>query len=127
MSENELVLATVSWIDKWLEAERVKGAAEKTIEAYRRGLHRFLHWLAEQGITQPNAADIAKGVKGAIEWDHAMSQARADLNWKKMIDLAIDPVKARRYRESSQPIDSDVCTMYGDLCAVKRCNEVLKK
>ena len=74
-----------------------------------------------------HAADIAKGVKGAIEWDHAMSQARADLNWKKMIDLAIDPVKARRYRESSQPIDSDVCTMCGDLCAVKRCNEVLKK
>ncbi len=73
-----------------------------------------------------HAADIAKGVKGAIEWDHAMSQARADLNWKKMIDLAIDPVKARRYRESSQPIDSDVCTMCGDLCAVKRCNEVLK-
>lgn len=73
-----------------------------------------------------HAADIAKGVKGAIEWDHAMSQARADLNWKKMMDLAIDPVKARRYRESSQPIDSDVCTMCGDLCAVKRCNEVLK-
>ena len=74
-----------------------------------------------------HAADIAKGVKGAIEWDHAMSQARADLNWKKMIDLAIDPVKARRYRESSQPIDSDACTMCGDLCAVKRCNEVLKE
>lgn len=74
-----------------------------------------------------HAADIAKGVKGAIEWDHAMSQARADLNWKKMIDLAIDPVKARRYRESSQPIDSDVCTMCGDLCAVKRCNDVLKE
>ena len=44
MSENELVLATVSWIDKWLEAERVKGAAEMTLNAYRRGLHRFLHW-----------------------------------------------------------------------------------
>ena len=74
-----------------------------------------------------HAADIAKGIKGAIEWDHEMSKARADLNWKKMIDLSIDPVKARRYRESSQPIDSDVCTMCGDLCAVKRCNEVLKK
>lgn len=59
MTENELVLATVSWIDKWLEAERVKGAAEMTLNAYRRGLHRFLHWLAERGITQPNAADIA--------------------------------------------------------------------
>jgi len=25
MTENELVLATVNWIDKWLEAERVNG------------------------------------------------------------------------------------------------------
>jgi integrase/recombinase XerC len=59
MTENELVLATVNWIDKWLEAERVNGAAENTIATYKRGLHRFLGWLAEQGITQPNSADIA--------------------------------------------------------------------
>ena len=59
MDEKDLVLATTNWIDKWLEAERVNGAAENTINAYRRGLHRFLGWLAEQGITQPNSADIA--------------------------------------------------------------------
>ena len=49
-----------------------------------------------------------------------MSYARKELDWPKMIELAIDPEKARAYRASSQPIDRDVCTMCGDLCAVKR-------
>lgn len=44
-----------------------------------------------------------------------------------MFDLAIDPEKARAYRASSQPIDKDVCTMCGDLCAVKRSREILEK
>ena len=43
-----------------------------------------------------HAADIAKGVKNARSWDNEMSKARADLNWERMIDLAIDPAKARR-------------------------------
>lgn len=72
-----------------------------------------------------HAADVAKGIPGAIDWDNAMSHARRNLDWPKMMELAIDPEKATRYRESSQPIDKDVCTMCGDLCAVKRCNEIL--
>ncbi len=67
-----------------------------------------------------HAADIAKGVKGAIEWDHKMSEARGNLDWKTMFDLAIDPEKAREYRASSMPIDGEVCTMCGDLCPIKR-------
>jgi phosphomethylpyrimidine synthase len=67
-----------------------------------------------------HAADIAKGVKGAIEWDHKMSKARGNLDWKTMFDLAIDPEKAREYRASSMPIDGEVCTMCGDLCPIKR-------
>ena len=74
-----------------------------------------------------HAGDIAKGVKGAIDEDHKMSKARAELNWAKMFELAIDPEKAIRYRESSMPADESVCTMCGDLCAVKRCNEINKK
>lgn len=74
-----------------------------------------------------HAADVAKGIPNAIDWDNAMSFARKELDWKKMIDLSIDPEKARAYRESSQPIDSDVCTMCGDLCAVKRSKAVLEK
>jgi phosphomethylpyrimidine synthase len=73
-----------------------------------------------------HAADIAKGLPGAIEWDNAMSHARKELDWPRMIELSMDPEKARAYRESSQPIDQEVCTMCGDLCAVKRSRKVLE-
>jgi len=73
-----------------------------------------------------HAADIAKGLPGAIEWDHAMSHARKELDWPRMLELAIDPEKARAYRASSQPQDEQVCTMCGDLCAVKRSRQVLE-
>lgn len=74
-----------------------------------------------------HAADVAKGIPGAIDWDNAMSQARKDLDWTKMFDLAMDPEKARAYRASSQPIDQEVCTMCGDLCAVKRSRNILER
>ena len=54
-----------------------------------------------------HAADIAKGVPGAMEWDNQMSEARKNLDWEKMLSLAMDPVKARAYRESSAPIDQE--------------------
>lgn len=73
-----------------------------------------------------HAADIAKGIKGARNWDNAMSQARKELDWEKMFSLAIDPEKARKYRESSQPEHSDSCTMCGKMCAVRTVNKVLK-
>jgi len=72
-----------------------------------------------------HAADIANGLPGAMDWDNAMSKARHDLDWKKQIELSIDPEKARRYRESAQPIDEDVCSMCGEFCAIKRSNRVL--
>ncbi len=74
-----------------------------------------------------HAGDIAKGVKGAIEWDNKMSKARGELDWTKMMKLAIDPEKAREYRKSSMPEDEEVCTMCGDLCAVKRFKKVMDK
>lgn len=73
-----------------------------------------------------HAADIAKGIPGAIDWDNAMSKARKELNWTKMFELAMDPEKAQAYRASSQPIDQEVCTMCGDLCAVKRSRNILE-
>ena len=41
------------------------------------------------------------------------------------ITSAIDPGKARAYRESSQPSEKGVCTMCGDFCAMKRVNDLL--
>jgi len=34
-----------------------------------------------------HAADIAKGIKGAREWDYQMSEARRNLDWNRMLSL----------------------------------------
>ena len=73
-----------------------------------------------------HAADIAKGIKGAVDWDNRMSKHRGELNWTGMFEECIDPEKAKTYRASSAPIEDNVCTMCGDLCPMKRCHEILK-
>jgi phosphomethylpyrimidine synthase len=72
-----------------------------------------------------HAADIAKGIKGAKEWDHEMSDARKRLDWETMFRLSIDPEKARRYRESSKPEKEDTCSMCGNFCAMKNMNRIM--
>lgn len=73
-----------------------------------------------------HAADIAKGIPGARQWDDHMSEARRNLDWPKMFELAIDPEKARKYRAESQPEDDDSCTMCGKMCAVRNMNRALE-
>ena len=72
-----------------------------------------------------HAADIAKGVKGAIDWDNQMAAARQKLDWEKQFELALDPEKARRYRAESTPEREDTCTMCGKMCSVRNMNAVL--
>lgn len=72
-----------------------------------------------------HAADIAKGIKGASDWDRKMSEARKRLDWEAMFALAIDPEKARQYRASSKPEKEDTCSMCGNFCAVKNMNRIL--
>lgn len=72
-----------------------------------------------------HAADIAKGVKGAREWDNAMSDARRELDWNKMFDLAIDSEKPKAYRKESTPHHEDSCTMCGKMCAIRNMNKVI--
>ena len=72
-----------------------------------------------------HAADIAKGLPGARDWDNAMSAARADVDFPRMIELAMDPEKAKRYRESSKPEHEDTCTMCGKMCPMKNMKKVL--
>jgi phosphomethylpyrimidine synthase len=74
-----------------------------------------------------HAGDIAKGIPGAYEWDLAMSEARKELDWDRMLKLALDPVKARRLRASSKPHDETLCTMCGEYCAMKKVKGVLGK
>lgn len=72
-----------------------------------------------------HAADIAKGIPGARDWDRAMSTARKKLDWEEMYELAVDPDKARRYHESAAPEKEDTCSMCGNFCAVKNMNRIL--
>lgn len=72
-----------------------------------------------------HAADIAKGIKGARDWDDEMSTARKKLDWEEMFRLSIDPGKARDYRASAKPEKEDTCSMCGNFCAVKNMNRIL--
>ena len=72
-----------------------------------------------------HAADIAKGVKGARDWDDAMGVARKKLDWEEQFKLSMDPDKARRYRAEAQPEKEDTCSMCGNFCAVKNMNRIL--
>jgi phosphomethylpyrimidine synthase len=66
-----------------------------------------------------HAADIAKGVKGALEKDIKMAKLRKELNWEGQIQMALDQERPRQYRQESLPVDKDVCTMCGEYCAIK--------
>ncbi|MCX5702287.1 MAG: phosphomethylpyrimidine synthase ThiC [Candidatus Omnitrophica bacterium] len=70
-----------------------------------------------------HAADIAKGLPSAIRWDREISQARKKRDWRKQIQLSIDPAKAKKYRVSSKPHLLDVCTMCGKYCSIKLMEE----
>jgi len=74
-----------------------------------------------------HAADIAKGVKGAIERDNQFSKMRKNLDWQGQISNALDPEKAGRMRAKSIPKESDVCTMCGEFCAIKTVKDYLKR
>ncbi|MCD6581952.1 MAG: phosphomethylpyrimidine synthase ThiC [Desulfuromusa sp.] len=67
-----------------------------------------------------HAADIVKGIPGAIEQDNAMAVARKNLDWEGQYSVSLDPEKARRWRDESGVDESHgACTMCGSLCAYK--------
>jgi len=72
-----------------------------------------------------HAADVAKKIPGAVQWDNKMSQARQALDWECMFNLSLAPEKARRYREESKPGKEDSCTMCGDMCPMRNMNKIL--
>ncbi|MHB1254232.1 MAG: phosphomethylpyrimidine synthase ThiC, partial [Candidatus Humimicrobiaceae bacterium] len=72
-----------------------------------------------------HVADISKGIKDAMDKDMEMARARKNLDWERQINLAIDPIKAKRMREESK-ITSDKCTMCGEYCAIDVSKKYLK-
>lgn len=72
-----------------------------------------------------HAADIVKGVKGAVDWDNAMAHARKARDWKRQIELSIDPTKAERIRNERRASSDEVCSMCSEFCAMKIVEEAL--
>lgn len=66
-----------------------------------------------------HAADMVKGVPGAIEWDDRMSRARCDLDWAAMERLALDPGRVRITRGDRPSADDAACSMCGKFCSVR--------
>ena len=66
-----------------------------------------------------HSADVARGLNGAITWDNNMSKARSRLDWRKMIELSINPNLAKEIRERCTDADEQVCSMCGKFCSVK--------
>lgn len=74
-----------------------------------------------------HAADIARRLPGAINWDRSMSELRTKRDWKGQIKKSIDPVKAAKYRKSSISMNKDFCTMCSDYCSMKIMEKYFKQ
>ncbi|MFO7732870.1 MAG: phosphomethylpyrimidine synthase ThiC [Candidatus Aminicenantes bacterium] len=71
-----------------------------------------------------HAADIVKGVPGALQRDLDMSRARKRLDWETQRKLAIDPAKFAAVRKKRKS-RSKACSMCGDFCAMRIVSEFL--
>lgn len=74
-----------------------------------------------------HAADIAKGIPGAIEKDKKMAQYRKNLDWEGQISLSFDPERVREWRGQIPLTLDEVCSMCGEFCAIKTVERALKK
>ncbi|WP_287155511.1 phosphomethylpyrimidine synthase ThiC [Candidatus Solincola tengchongensis] len=74
-----------------------------------------------------HAADIARGIPAAREWDLRMSRARKALDWEAQLELALDREKARRLFGERQVEGERACTMCGDFCAMRFISHFLGK
>lgn len=66
-----------------------------------------------------HAADIAKGLKNAIDWDRKMSEARKKRDWQLQEKLSIAPERFVKIRKRTNQAVKDNCTMCGEFCSMK--------
>lgn len=69
-----------------------------------------------------HAADVAKGHKGAREWDDALSKARFEFRWEDQFNLSLDPLTARSYHDETLPHDGAKVAQFCSMCGPKFCS-----
>ncbi|MEM2991525.1 MAG: phosphomethylpyrimidine synthase ThiC [Halobacteria archaeon] len=73
-----------------------------------------------------HAVDIAKLGKKAATLDLAMAKARANLDWQKQFECALDPEKAKKIRDRANLKTQDTCSMCSQYCAIKILRNMLR-
>ena len=101
----------------------------------------FLCYLTPaEHLSLPDINDVREGLiaskiaahvgdlcrKKNSDLDREMAKARRSLDWDTMFSIALDPDKARRYRERGKTGKSEGCSMCGDVCAIKIVDRYLK-
>ena len=74
-----------------------------------------------------HAADVALCKAGAIEKDHAMSDARYAFDWNKQFELSFDPKKAKELHDESLPEDAFKSAHFCSMCGPKFCAYKISK
>lgn len=72
-----------------------------------------------------HSADLARG-RGAL-WDRKMSEARKAFDWEAMFDLSMDHERAKALRDRRRSKSPQVCSMCGELCAMKMVDQMLSE
>ncbi len=73
-----------------------------------------------------HAVDIVKLGAKASARDLAMAKARANLDWRKQIENALDSEKAKQIRGRIKLKSAETCSMCSQYCAIKILREALK-
>ncbi|AKJ64069.1 phosphomethylpyrimidine synthase ThiC [Kiritimatiella glycovorans] len=81
-----------------------------------------------------HAADLARGIPGAQVRDNAISAARYDFRWRDVINLCLDPERARRFRyggdsaAEEEEVDVRYCSMCGEqFCSMRMSRRVAEE
>ncbi len=120
--------------------DHITGAIGGTLAAWA-GADYLCYVTPTEHIGLPGAEDVREGVIASLiaahaadltrgfdmDRDLAMAEARKALDWDRMFQLALDPDRARKLREESNPADEDACSMCGDLCAMRMVERALDK
>jgi phosphomethylpyrimidine synthase len=73
-----------------------------------------------------HAVDIVKLGSKVANRDLAMAKARANLDWKRQFENALDPDKAMEIRSRVKLKSPETCSMCSEYCAIKILREALK-
>ena len=68
-----------------------------------------------------HAADLARGNRGAAEWDRELSEARFSFDWRRQFELALDPETARAMHDETLADDYFKGAEFCSMCGPKYC------